>query len=70
MTNETLYWLLTGSISVIAFFLIRFFFLVDEIRKDVKELLIRGAAQDEIIIRLEEDIKEMKRDIRNLESLK
>lgn len=57
MNNETLYWLLTGSIPVTTFFLIRFFFLVDEIRKDVKQLLVNGAARDVEIENLKDDMR-------------
>jgi len=46
--------------ALLGFFLIRFWFSVDEIRKDVKSLLITQAKRNEMIENIKEDIDELK----------
>lgn len=54
------YWFTAIVISVLAFFFVRFYYLVDEIRKDVKDILIEDAARKQIIETMREDIHEFK----------
>lgn len=45
------------AIAIIGFFSIRFYFMVDEIRKDVKNLLISEARNSTRLEKLEETVK-------------
>ena len=56
MENHTLEVALTLTIGVISFFLVRFFYVVDEIRKDVKALLIKGAAWNESLLNVKKEL--------------
>ena len=51
---------LVAGVGLIGFFLVRFYYLVDEIRKDVKEILIDRAASNQIILGHEKDITEIR----------
>lgn len=55
-----IYLFLVLTISVLAFFLIRYWYMVDEIRKDVKTLLIDQAAKNQLLLTLKEDVAEFK----------
>lgn len=63
MSQNFLYWFITGGLGCITFFLVRFYYLVDEIRKDVKGLLIKESSRDEILKNLEGDVKEINRNL-------
>ena len=56
MENHLLEIMLTFAIGIIGFFLVRFFFVVDEIRKDVKALLIKGAAWNEALLNVKKEL--------------
>jgi len=58
-----LYWFITGGLGCITFFLIRFYYLVDEIRKDVKNLLIKESSCDQILKNLEKEITQVNKNI-------
>mgnify|MGYP001183548493 FL=1 len=47
---------ITIMIGIIGFFLVRFFYVVDEIRKDVKALLIKGAAWNEALMNVKKEL--------------
>jgi len=51
---------LVSGIGLIGFFLVRFYYLVDEIRKDIKEILIDRATSNQIIFGHEKDITEIR----------
>jgi hypothetical protein len=68
---------LMAGVGLIGFFLVRFYYLVDEIRKDVKTILIDAAVSKEVVSHIEEDVKWIKREVHDhekrigqLESLK
>jgi hypothetical protein len=48
-------------LSAIGFMLVRFYFLFDEVRKDVKAMLINSASRDQAIRNINNDIAEIKR---------
>lgn len=54
------YWFFVIISVLLGFFLVRFWYLVDEIRKDVKELLIKNAARGQQIKTITEDVEEFK----------
>ena len=56
MDNHALEVALMVTIGIIGFFLIRFFYVVDEIRKDVKALLIKGAAWNESLLNVKKEL--------------
>ena len=56
MENNTLQVMFTISVGIIGFFLVRFFYVVDEIRKDVKALLIKGAAWNESLMNVKKEL--------------
>jgi len=56
MDNHALEVALMVTIGIIGFFLIRFFYVVDEIRKDVKALLIKGAAWNESLMNVKKEL--------------
>jgi hypothetical protein len=58
--QTALYSFVSGCTMIIGFFLIRFYFLVDNIGKDVKQILISMATTDEKIKQLEKDSEEAK----------
>jgi hypothetical protein len=57
---DAMYFFLTAGVSVIAFFLVRFYYLVDEMRRDVKQLLIQESAKNEAMKNMRSDIEEIK----------
>jgi hypothetical protein len=63
MNYNLVYFVLTVLLSVIAFFLVRFFYLMDEIRKDVKQVLISNASRDAMIQEFKTDIQEIRRTV-------
>lgn len=65
--GNILYLFITVLLAVISFFLVRFFFVVDEIRKDVKDLLVRKAAADEITKGIADDVDDLEKRVRVLE---
>jgi len=65
--SSILYLFITVCLAVISFFLVRFYQLVDEIRKDVKDLLLKRAAADEISKGLFEDVTDLQKRVRDLE---
>jgi hypothetical protein len=54
------YLFVTAILSLLGFFLLRFYYLVDEIRKDVKEMLINEAKREAIVSNIKEDVDEFK----------
>lgn len=58
-----LYAFITGAVSVIAFFLVRFYYLVEELRKDVKQLLINESARKVAIENIKDDIEDIRRTV-------
>lgn len=54
------YIFVTAATGLLTFFLIRFWYLVDEIRKDLKSVLIQEAKREQIVFNLKEDIVEYK----------
>jgi serine phosphatase RsbU (regulator of sigma subunit) len=54
------YWFVILILALLGFFLVRFWFLVDEIRKDVKKVLIDEAARNQLVRSLKEDVDEFK----------
>ncbi len=58
--QDVIYAFIAGIVSVIAFFLVRFYYLVDELRKDVKQLLIQEAGRGNAIENIKEDVKDIK----------
>lgn len=57
---------MTG-IGIIGFFLARFYYLVDEIRKDVKDILIEGGANKISVDNIKKDISEIKGDVHDID---
>jgi hypothetical protein len=64
MNTGVIIGILTG---VTGFFLVRFWLLVDEIRKDVKEVLVRGAVRDEAMSNLKSELNGVKTDIHHMQ---
>lgn len=60
MTDSLYNLFISACLSAIAFFLIRFYYLVDEIRKDVKGMLISEARKDAILNTMQNDITDIK----------
>lgn len=52
------YWFVVIVICFLGFLLVRFWFLVDELRKDIKALLIKDAARDAQLRSLTSDNEE------------
>lgn len=60
--ENVLYYFLTGTCMMISFFLIRFYFLVDEIRKDVKNILINEGVRNNKLDNMRDDIEDIKKE--------
>lgn len=61
MTQTTIpYWFVLMVMGLLTFFLVRFYYMVDEIRKDVKSMLVSEAENALAIEGLKEKIKEIK----------
>jgi hypothetical protein len=54
------YWFVVITFSLLGFLLIRFYFLVDEIRKDVKVMMVQDAVRSQLIENIKEDVMEFK----------
>lgn len=67
MEQNIPYWFVILIISLLGFFLIRFWFLVDEIRKDVKQVLIAEAERKQLVSNIKEDIDEFKKWLNELQ---
>lgn len=67
MEQNIPYWFVILIISLLGFFLIRFWFLVDEIRKDVKQVLIAEAERKQLVTNIKEDIDEFKKWLNELQ---
>jgi hypothetical protein len=63
MTNGILYYFLTACLSVITFFLIRFYYLVDELRKDIKDLLINESSRTTALENMKDDLIDVKQTV-------
>ena len=71
MGTDVIFGLLT---ALVGFFLIRFWYLVDEIRKDIKQVLVNGATRDQQISDIKKEVdelqidqKEIKRDVESVQ---
>lgn len=53
-------------VAFIGFFLVRFWQLVDEMRKDIKQVLTNGAVRDQRINETKEELDEVKDDIKDI----
>ncbi len=60
MNQSIPYWFVVLSMGVLTFFLIRFWYTVDEIRKDVKAMLIAASENKEAISAIREQIREIR----------
>jgi DNA repair ATPase RecN len=60
MTEAIPYWFVVIAMGILAFFLIRFWYTVDEIRKDVKSMLIAQSEHKETINAIKERIREIR----------
>ena len=58
--EEVMYGFVSIAVTVISFFLVRFYYLVDEMRKDVKQLLIRESAKNQAMQDIKEDLEDIK----------
>ena len=57
---DTMNVIISVSIAVIGFFLVQFYYMVKDMAKDVKELLIQRATHDSEIKQMSEDVHEIK----------
>jgi DNA repair ATPase RecN len=60
MPESIPYWFVMMAMGILTFFLIRFWYTVDEIRKDVKEMLVEQAENKEAISSIKERLREMR----------
>ena len=67
MENNTLQVMFTISVGIIGFFLVRFFYVADEIRKDVKSLLIKGAAWNESLQNVKKELVDIESKLNDVE---
>ena len=67
MDNHALEVALTITIGIIGFFIVRFFYVVDEIRKDVKALLIKGAAWNESLLNVKKELGAIENKLNDVE---
>lgn len=60
---DTIGVIITGLLTLNGFFLIRFWYLVDEMRRDIKHFLQREAAKNEKLENISENVTDIKQTV-------